>query len=123
MNEYWYIRPTHFLDGVLYTYGQQAGSVTQDPVDAYRQFMLSMGAGLRAHRWKPLNSGDTFAAWRLSGKVSLEGATSQARERRPDRVYVLREGRDWPSLILALPDETPFKFLQVATPGEEGEGQ
>jgi hypothetical protein len=53
-----------------------------------------------------------FAAWCLPEKVSREQAIRLVRDRRPDRVYVVVSEENWNSVILALADETEFKFDQ-----------
>lgn len=106
-----YVRGVDALAG-LRTYGDERGSIVQDPVQAAMRDMRA-----REKEWEDHYPGDilrragrTWAVWKLADKPTLQEAKTHAMAHRPDVLLVMLTELPRNLTVLALADETPFTF-------------
>lgn len=108
--EYFYLRALYVIGGQLYAYGDQWGSITTQPIEAYKRHGLNHERRMRENHGIHVDrTGGLFAVWRLPSKLSREEALALAQATRPWRIY-LCASESWDDLLaLALPEGTEIE--------------
>lgn len=114
MKQYFYMRVvSRYHKGGLITHGEERGSVTTSPVEAFkrdrrafeRRFLEKYDSWEADHR-----GGRMFAYWSLGTKMPWHQAVDVARTTPPDRVCVLTCSHQWWMVEFVLP---PGELIRV----------
>lgn len=111
MIDYFYMRTLHRGDGKLATYADQKGSVTRNPLAAYKRDRRAFERAWHEKYGEHLGrKGEMYAYWSLDRKVQWWQAIAVARTTPPDRVCVMLTAYGWAKADLVLP---PGELIQV----------
>lgn len=111
MTDYFYMRALHHQDNGLATYLDQAGSITRDPMAAYKRQRRAFERAWNKEFGEHLGrKGEMFAYWSLERKMPWWEALEVARTTPPHRVCVLLTEYGWSRADLVLP---PGASIQV----------
>lgn len=101
---YFYMRVLYtFGDGQLRTFGDQRGSVTRDPLAAFKRYQLAFEQKVQTCGMS--RAGRLFATWQLPSKMSRDRAQAYARTVRPHRVHIVVAPYGWGSVQMVLPED------------------
>lgn len=110
--DYFYMRALYHVWGSgLWTYGDQKGSVTQDPFAAFQRDRRAFERMWCEKYGEHLGRrGQTFAYWRLDRKMLWHEAVEVARTGPPERVCMIMSDHGWEKVDLMLP---PGELIRV----------
>lgn len=105
MTDFYYMRALHVSGQprTLHTYGDQKGSVTRDPHEAYRVARRTFERAYHLEYGHIGHAGQLFAYWPLPHKMVWHEALPIAQTTPPERVCVLIHDFDWETVDLVLP--------------------
>lgn len=113
MTDYFYMRALTHHGNELATYADQAGSVTRDPMSAYKRQRRTFERAWNEKFGEHLSRrGDMFAYWSLERKMPWWEALEVARTTPPHRVCVLLATYGWSKADLVMPPGVSIRVKQ-----------